>query len=523
LSRGLTESVSDLHDISQSMDLIVHESDSILLQQSRLNSDLQQGLMDTRLLPFSGITPRLERIVRQANAELNKKSNLVVHGDDQEVDRTIIDRIVAPIEHILRNAIAHGLETPEERQKSGKDDNGTLTLTLAREGSEILITLSDDGQGIDVEKIKQKALKLQLISPNKIPSDEELIQFILNSGFSTADEVTQISGRGVGLDVVSSEIRALKGRLSIHSEAGQGTSFNIRLPLTLSILQSLLVSTHDQQYAIPLANVYSGERITVEDIKAILESATPQYEFNGEKFDFMPLCNLLDQPFNLPANPKQQLPLLLFRAGKLHIALLVDSINSNREIVIKTVGKQLGQISALNGATILGDGQVVFILDIPTLVELNVEDAHRKTEDAQNLALELAELQARTPIAMVVDDSITMRKASGNLLKRHGFNVTTARDGVEALAQLYEQKPDIILLDVEMPRMDGFEFASIVRNDDEFKHLPIIMITSRTGEKHRNRAMGIGVNVYLGKPYQEPKLVAAMKELLGDNYPHAKS
>ena len=232
LSRGLAESVSDLHDISQSMDLLVHDSDSILLQQSRLNSDLQQGLMDTRLLPFSGITPRLERIVRQTNAELNKKSTLIVHGDDQELDRTIIDRIVAPIEHILRNAIAHGLEAPEERQKLGKDDTGALTLTLAREGSEILITLSDDGQGIDVDKIKQKALELQLIRSDKIPSDDELIQFILNSGFSTVDKVTQLSGRGVGMDVVSSEIRALKGRLSIQSEKGKGTTFNIRLPLT---------------------------------------------------------------------------------------------------------------------------------------------------------------------------------------------------------------------------------------------------------------------------------------------------
>ena len=522
LSRGLAESVSDLHDISQSMDLLVHDSDSILLQQSRLNSDLQQGLMDTRLLPFSGITPRLERIVRQTNAELNKKSTLIVHGDDQELDRTIIDRIVAPIEHILRNAIAHGLEAPEERQKLGKDDTGALTLTLAREGSEILITLSDDGQGINVEKVKQKALELQLIRSDKIPSDDELIQFILNSGFSTADKVTQVSGRGVGMDVVNSEIRALKGRLNIQSEKGKGTTFNIRLPLTLSVLQALLVSTGDQQYAIPLANVYSGERITVADIKTTLASPTPQYEFTGEKFDFMPLCNLLEQPFNLPTDLKQQLPVLLFHTGKLRIALLVDAINSNREIVIKAVGEQLGQISSITGATILGDGQVVFILDIPTLVELNANEAHRNPDDAQDLALELAELQARIPVAMIVDDSITMRKASGNLLKRHGFNITTARDGVEALALLHEQKPDLILLDVEMPRMDGFEFASIVRNDEEFKHLPIIMITSRTGDKHRNRAMGIGVNVYMGKPYQEPKLVAVMKELLGDNYPQSK-
>jgi len=523
LSRGLTESVSDLIDISQTVEGLVRETDTILLQQSRLNTDLQQGLMNTRLLPFKGITPRLERIVRQTNTELDKKSILTVYGDDQELDRTILDRIVAPIEHILRNAIAHGLESPEKRKELGKEESGALTLTLAREGSEILITLSDDGQGINVEKVKQKALERELIRADNIPSDEDLIQFILNSGFSTADELSQVSGRGVGMDVVSNEIRGLKGRLSIQSEAGKGTTFSIRLPLTLSILQALLVSSHEQQYAIPLANVYSGERITVENIKSILASPTPKYEFNGEEYDFMPLCNLLGQPFNLPENPAQQLPLLLFRTGELRIALLIDSINSNREIVIKTVGNQLGQISAITGATILGDGQVIFILDIPTLVESNSdEEAHRNIDDANNLALELAELQERTPIALVVDDSITIRKASGNLLKRLGFEVSTARDGVEALAQLHEQQPDIILLDVEMPRMDGFEFASIVRNDAKFKHLPIIMITSRTGNKHRDRAMGIGVNTYMGKPYQESELVAAMQKLLGDNYPDAK-
>jgi|GEM_PF-561657 len=514
LSRGLTESVIDLNDISRSMDTLVKETDAILLQQSRLNADLQEGLMATRLLPFSGVAPRLERIVRQTANELNKKAELTIHGAELELDRTILDRLVAPLEHILRNAIAHGIEAPGERLATGKPEHGSLALQVKREGSEMVLSVSDNGRGIDVEKIRQKALALNLISADAMPSEEELIQLILSSGFSTADSISQVAGRGVGMDVVNNEIRSLKGRLTIQTRQGQGTHFEIRLPLTLSVIQALLVRVQDEQYAVPLGSVNAGERISVRDIKLLLGTHNPQYKFNGEDYNFLPLGALLGKPLNLPVNLKQQLPMLLFRSGDMRIALLVDNIISNREIVIKTVGRQLGTISAINGATILGDGQVVFILDIPTLIETS-KDVHLDNNDAVNLERELSQIQDSPVTAMVVDDSITMRKASGNLLKRLGFEVMTARDGIDALSQLHEHKPDIILLDVEMPRMDGFEFASIVRNDADFRHLPIIMITSRTGQKHRDRALEIGVNSYLGKPYQEEELVTEMQKLLG--------
>jgi chemosensory pili system protein ChpA (sensor histidine kinase/response regulator) len=519
LSRGLTESVTDLNDISRSMDTLVRETDAIMLQQSRINTDLQEGLMATRLLPFTGIVPRLERIVRQTASELGKQVEIAIHGDELELDRTILDRLVAPLEHMLRNAIAHGIEPSGERLANGKAERGQLSLELTREGSEIVIDIRDDGRGIDVDKVREKALAMQLIAPDERISDEELTQLILTSGFSTADNISQLAGRGVGMDVVSNEIRSLKGRLTIQSQRGQGTHFMIRLPLTLSVIQSLLVRVQDEQYAVPLGSVNAGERLSVANIRQLLGSDNAEYEFNGEKYDFMPLSALLDKPLNLPGNLKQQLPLLLFRSGNQRIALLVDDIISNREIVIKPVGRQLSTISALNGATILGDGQVVFILDIPTLIETS-RNIEFRDDSALDLGRELNEWQDRLPRAMVVDDSITMRKASGNLLKRLGFDVVTARDGIDALSQLHEQQPDIILLDVEMPRMDGFEFASIVRNDDSFRHLPIIMITSRTGQKHRDRAVEIGVNAYLGKPYQEEELVKQMHHLLGrQNFP----
>ncbi|HEC74553.1 MAG TPA: response regulator [Methylophaga aminisulfidivorans] len=514
LSRGLTESVIDLHDISHSMDTLFRETDTILLQQSRLNTDLQQGLMTTRLLPFSGIVGRLERIVRQTATELGKKTDLRVRGSELDIDRTILDRLVAPLEHILRNAIAHGIEDADHRLNIGKHANGQLTIIITREGSEIVVTISDDGQGINIDKVREKAINQGLIDANNIPSDDELIQLILTSGFSTADTITQVSGRGVGMDVVSNQIRELKGRLSIRSKTGKGSTFIIRLPLTLSVIQALLIRVQDEFYALPLSTVAAGERISTRDIKLMLGTHKPQYDFHGEKYRFMPLSSMLGKPLSLPENLKHQLPLLLFRSGDLRIALLIDDIISNREIVIKSVGTQLGHISAINGATILGDGRVVFILDIPTLMSKN-EEVSIDTDDATNLERELEQLQQRLPTALVVDDSITMRKATSNLLHRLGFDVMTAKDGVDALSQLHERKPDIILLDVEMPRMDGFEFASIVRNDQHFRHLPIIMITSRTGSKHRDRAMEIGVNAYLGKPYQELELVKNMQTLMG--------
>jgi chemosensory pili system protein ChpA (sensor histidine kinase/response regulator) len=515
LSRGLTESVSDLNDISRSMDELVKETETILLQQSRVSADLQQGLMNTRLLPFSGVAPRLERVVRQTNAELGKESALYINGASHEIDRTVLDKVTAPIEHIVRNAIAHGIETPEQRQSMGKPEAGLITISIERQGSEFLITISDDGQGIDVEKVKQKALSLGLITPDNIPSDDVLISLILTSGFSTAENVSQVAGRGVGMDVVSNEIRSLKGRLSIQSTAGKGTSFSIRLPLTLSVIQALLVSASNQQYAVPISNLHSGERISVAQIKSLMSNEAPTYQFNGEQYDFIPLCHLLGTPLSLPDNNKQQLPLLLLNTGSLKVALLVEQVNNAREIVIKSIGKQLNTISALNGATILGDGQVVFIIDIPLLVEeFLATDEHYDLTPATP--------QKTQPVAMVVDDSITIRKASGNFLKRQGFELMTAKDGIDALSQLTEQKPDIILLDIEMPRMDGFEFAAAMRSDDNLKHIPIIMITSRTGDKHRQRAADIGVDVYLVKPYLDVELIEAMKSQLGIHYPVSK-
>ncbi len=517
LSRSLTESVSDLNDIRHSMAILARETEDVLLQQSRVNTELQQGLMNTRLLPFSGLVARLDRIVRQTSNELNKPTELVITGAERELDRTVLNRILAPIEHLLRNAISHGIETAEQRRDANKPETGKIQLLIEHEGPEVVLTLSDDGQGIDLDKVRQKALEQGLITEDQLPSDEELIQLILASGFSTSDDVSQLAGRGVGMEIVNNEIRALKGRLSIHSVAGQGTTFSIHLPLRLSIVQALIIQAQDQQYAIPLSNIHTILQPNIEQINTLLSAPpTANFEYAEEDYQFFSLNTLLNQAQTAPSADAMP-SLLLFRTRTLKFALLVDAVYDNREIVVKPLSTQLNSIDAINGATILGDGQIIFILDLLALIEHVPEPGQAAQTGPHINAIpdRPAVTKITERIAMVVDDSITMRKATGNFLKRNGFTVITARDGLEAIALLHEQVPDIILLDIEMPRMDGYEFATHVRHDDEFKALPIIMITSRDSEKHRDRAMTIGVNDYIGKPYQEEKLLAKIEALIG--------
>lgn len=514
LSRSLTESVSDLNDIRHSMAILARETEDILQQQSRLTTDLQQGLMNTRLLPFSGLVARLDRIVRQTSNELNKPTELVIVGAEKELDRVVLNRILAPIEHLLRNAIAHGIESEEQRLNVGKPATGKIQLTIEHDGPEVVLTLSDDGQGINLEKVRQQAIEQQLISSDLSLSDEELTQLIFSAGLSTSDDVSQVSGRGIGMDVVTNEIRALKGRIGVQSVAGKGTTFSLHLPLRLSIIQALIVNVQTQEYAIPLNNVHTIIKPTAEQINSLLSQPNSHFEYANESYTFYGLNTLLNQKHDTADFAEDPPSLLLFKARNVQFALLVDGVQGNREIVVKPLSTQLNSIHAINGATILGNGQIIFILDLLGLIEHVSESTQAKLGDAIAPATPTVS-HSDVRLAMVVDDSITMRKASSNLLKRQGFAVITARDGLEAVALLHEQKPDIILLDIEMPRMDGYEFATHVRNDDEFKDLPIIMITSRDSDKHRQRAMEIGVNNYLGKPYQEAQLVAEIEKLLG--------
>ncbi|MDH5571648.1 MAG: Hpt domain-containing protein [Gammaproteobacteria bacterium] len=499
LSRGMLESLSDLDSLRNILANINRESETLLLQQSRVNTELQEGLMRTRLVPFSGQAPKLRRIIRKTSDELGKKVELHLAGLESELDRTVMDKIIPSLEHMLRNAVAHGIESPGQRMAAGKHQQGNVYLSFNREGADIIITISDDGNGINIEAIRKKAVARGMLRANAVVNDDILLNMIMEAGFSTAEEITQIAGRGVGLDVVNAAIKQLGGIIDIKTEQGRGTTFTITLPLTLAISRALMVNAGDENFAIPLLSVQGVERISAEDILAILENEHPVYDWLGEEYKVMSLAQIigLQQTVILPEGKK--LPLLMFSSGEYHAAIQVDALLGSREVVIKPVGPQLSALQGVSGATIMGDGSVMLILDLGSLV--------RQTLSKELRSVIAEEVVSARPTIMIVDDSITVRKVTSRLLERHDYLVMTAKDGVDALSQLHEIQPDVVLLDVEMPRMDGFELATNMRNDDVLKSIPIIMITSRTGEKHRERAMNIGVNMYMGKPFNEDELL----------------
>jgi chemosensory pili system protein ChpA (sensor histidine kinase/response regulator) len=507
LSRSLVETISDLHSIQELLDNTTRETESLLLQQSRVSTDLQEGLMRARMIPFAGLAPRLRRIVRQAAGELDKMVELTLDGAEGEMDRNVIERIIAPLEHMLRNAVDHGIERPNERREAGKPETGTVRIAFHREGPEIVLQVADDGRGINHDAIRERAVERGLIAEDAQVSDSEVMQFVLQTGFSTADKVTQISGRGVGMDVVNSEVKQLGGSLLINSIPGRGSIFTIRLPYTLAINQALLVRAGEDTFCIPLGTIEGVVRVDATFLAECYKSPETGYKYAGNLYQLHHLGTLLKRGSMDLEAAQGRIPVLLVRIGEKRLALQVEALIGNREIVIKPLGAQLSSVHGVSGATILGDGRVILILDMAAVGRMAVRPQAPAAVAGSSVKERL--------LVMVVDDSITVRKVTTRLLERYGFEVVTAKDGVDAMSLLQERIPDVMLLDIEMPRMDGFELARHVRSDDRLRHIPITMITSRTGDKHRERAMQIGVNHYLGKPFQEHELLRTIHRLIG--------
>jgi chemosensory pili system protein ChpA (sensor histidine kinase/response regulator) len=464
LSRSLLESISDLHSIQDLLAGTTRTAETLLLQQSRVNTSLQEGLLRTRMIPFAGLAPRLRRVVRQSAQELGKQVELRLEGAECEMDRALVDRIVAPLEHMLRNAVDHGIEAPRERKKAGKPRTGTIKIALQREGPEIVLRIADDGKGLNRDAIRDHAVEQGLIADDSDLSDTEIMQFVLQTGFSTASEVTQISGRGVGMDVVNSEVKQLGGSLQIESSPGVGSVFTVRLPYTLALNQALLVKAGDDTYCIPLGGIEGVTRVDTSELAACYEAKDAAFEYAGNRYQLQHLATLLNRGGMDKAFPQGRVPVLLARIGGKRIALQVEALIGNREIVVKPLGAQLSTVNGVSGATILGDGRVVLILDLAAVV--------RAGSRPRAAVLESRDGGSSKLVVMVVDDSITVRKVTTRLLERHGFSVVTARDGLDAISQLQECIPDMMLLDIEMPRMDGFELATHMRNEDRFRHIP---------------------------------------------------
>ena len=505
-SRALAETSGDVASIQGLLETLTREAQNLLTQQSRVITELQNSLMRTRMVPFQRHVQRLTRLVRQAANDTGKRAELVVQGAAAELDRQMLERMVPPLEHMLRNAVVHGIEAPERRTALGKPDVGRISISLERDGAEVVIVVADDGAGISVRLIREKAIALGLADPQAKLTDEEAVQLILEPGFSTAGHVTQAAGRGVGMDVVATEVKKLGGGLFIDTTAGKGSRFTIRLPFTLAISQALIVRVAEEAYALPLATVEGVVRLPRNIVSRHLGKDAPLFEYGGQKYRFQQLGSFVGLgPTRLP-EADVSISVVLIRAGEHSTALVTDELVGSREIVVKSLGPQISGIRGIAGATILGDGRIVIILDMGSLVRS--EWRARPTETV------VLDQRDRRTFALVVDDSITVRRVTQRLLERNGMRVLTAKDGVDAVSLLQEHLPDIILLDIEMPRMDGYEVAAHVRNDPRLKDIPIVMITSRVSEKHRARAIELGVDDYLGKPYQENQLLDAIEPLV---------
>jgi len=512
LSRALAESVNDLTSLAGILDDATRQSETLLMQQSRVNTELQEGLMQARMVSFNTLLPRFRRVIRNASRELGKKVELRVDlSGESELDRNVLDRITAPMEHLLRNAVSHGIELPEDRVALGKPETGTVSIEVSREATELVMRVFDDGAGLDLDAIRARAIDHGLIRPHEEISEKGLTQVIFRPGFTTADQVSELSGRGIGMDVVANEVRQIGGSVNASTEAGKGACFTIRIPLSLTVMQAIMVRAGDRHFSIPLQAVRGVTRILASEWLREIEGTAPHQEYAGDEYPLLELEPQLD--FASEEVGSGTLSMLMIEAGDQRAALRVSELLGHREIVIKPVGPQISSIPGILGGTITGDGQVIPILDMGPLIrrafELNIipgQSAIRETERAQEVK--------RTPLVLVVDDSITMRRVTSRVLEHRGLEVVTARDGLDAVETMFDRVPDLILLDIEMPRMDGYELATHVRNDPRLKGVPMMMITSRSGEKHRQRAREIGVDDYLAKPYQEAELVAHVFDLL---------
>jgi chemosensory pili system protein ChpA (sensor histidine kinase/response regulator) len=495
LTRLMAESLNDVISIQQGLHKNAGDTDAALQQQGRISREVQQELMRVRAVPFANLNERLYRIVRQIVRELGKKAELELEGTEVELDRGVLERIGAPLEHMLRNALVHGIEDPAARAAAGKPESGRIAIALRQESNEIALILSDDGAGLDLDALRRKGAHMGLLPAEREPTEAELAHLVFASGLSTAEEVTELAGRGVGMDVVRNDISSIGGRVDIATTRGKGTTFTVYLPLTLAVTQAVLVRSGTSVIALASAMVEQVLRLKADELAG--HYGKKAIDFQDRSYALHSMQQLLGtapaagfQPYN---------SVLLLRSGIQRMAVHVDELLGNQEIVVKSIGPQLARAPGVTGATVLPDGRVALIINPIQLANRAAPSVPRVTQTSP--------VKALAPLVMVVDDSLTVRRITGRLLEREGYTVVTAKDGVDALEQMAESLPKVMLVDIEMPRMDGFDLARNVRGDPRTQGIPIIFISSRTAEKHRNQAAHLGVNAFLGKPYPEAELL----------------
>jgi chemosensory pili system protein ChpA (sensor histidine kinase/response regulator) len=518
----MAESVNDVATVQGALNRTLQVTEDDLQRQARMTKELQRDLLRTRMVEFESLSERLYRVVRQAAKELSKNVRLDIEGGQTEMDRSVLDRLGGSFEHLLRNCVAHGIELPEQRAKAGKPEVGRISIALRQEGNEVTVVFSDDGAGLNFSRIRAKAESLGMLQPGEATTDEHMAEMIFTPGFSTADQVSEISGRGIGMDVVKSEILGLGGRVTVSTDPGKGTTFTLVLPLTTAVTQIVLVRMGQLTVGVPSSLVEIVQRLKPEEIEQRYRLGRHQY--SNLEVDFFPLAKLLQASLGTIGEGRTN-PVLVVRSAAQRVAVHVDEILGNQEVVVRNLGPQLSRVPGLAGMSVLASGAVVLIYNPVALASVYgpslraaqesaaaAEDTVAPGADAAGVAAVVADTPLRRePTVMITDDSLTVRRVTQRLMQRNGYRVLLAKDGLDALELLQTETPDVMLLDIEMPRMDGFDLMRNLRSagaEKKLRELPVIMITSRIADKHRQLAAELGVNHYLGKPYNEEELLS---------------
>jgi chemosensory pili system protein ChpA (sensor histidine kinase/response regulator) len=514
LTRMMAESVNDVATVQRNLQRAVESTEDSLVAQGRQTRELQRDLLRTRMVEFEGISERLYRVVRQASKETGKQVRLDITGGNIEMDRGVLDRMTAAFEHLLRNSVVHGIESPENRLSAGKPAEGQIEITLAQELNDVSVVFADDGGGLDLPRLREKASAQGLIAPGASISDAEAAQLVFEPGISTAREVSELAGRGIGMDVVRNDVVALGGRIETATQAGQGTNFKLVLPLTTAVTQVVMLRAGALTLGVPSNLVELVRRVSADELATAYASGS--LTVAGEDVPFFWTGALLQSSVQSLESKGRTLPVIIFRSAAQRVAMHVDEVLGNQEVVVKNLGSQLSRLPGLAGISVLASGAVALIYNPVALAAVYGEQVRNWVTTQQKVALDSPvdaplpmDLAVNAvPLVLVVDDSITVRRVTQRLLQREGYRVTLAADGLQALEKLQAERPTVVLSDIEMPRMDGFDLVRNIRSDARLSDLPVIMITSRIAEKHREHARELGVDHYLGKPYAEDELLA---------------
>lgn len=505
-SRRLMEASADSVELVKQLENRILQLESSVASQLRAQKEYQHAVLTTRMVPVDSIVPRLKRGVRQAAKISGKSVNLHVVGNETLVDSKILNNLIDPLMHLLRNSVDHGIESEEVRTADGKEVAGRIELSFVQDGDRIVVTCLDDGKGLDANLIRAKAVEKQLISDDDDLSDEEIYQLIMRHGLSTRTEVTQLSGRGVGMDVVYSSIKELNGSIVVSSQANMGTTIELAFPVSLLSVHALLVKVNTRTVAVSTHGIEEILQAQTSDL--VEEAGELHLKVDEDTYPAVHIEELLGISAKKDLSSQNYTAFLVHEFGEQQKVVLVDRVISTNDIVIKPFSRYLPKILGIIGATVLGNGEIATVVDVMDLISQEQGavhgDDHRLLEEASN-----------TPrvVALIVEDSISTRKSLAEFMQDLNYEVYTAKDGVEAIEVMRKNRPNIVLTDLEMPRMNGLELTSHVRSNEETKHIPVIMITSRTTEKHKQEAEAIGVNEYLTKPYQEDLLIEKVQQL----------